>query len=142
MNGLATLIRLHRLKLTEQQKKLTDLQAVAHGYENEIGALDRKARQEAESADDHCDTAFTLGSFVQASRARQVALRTSLAEIEREMGIIRNRVAAAFRELKRYELIAERRAADEARSRRKLERNAEDEIGMSMFRNRRPQGGV
>lgn len=142
MNGLATLIRLHKLKLTEQQKKLTDLQAVAHRYENEIEALDRNARQEGENAGGNCETAFTLGSFVQASRARQTTLRSSLAEIEREMGIIRNMVAAAFRELKRYELIADRRAADEARSRRKFERNAEDELGMSIFRQRRPEEGA
>ena len=61
----------------------------------------------------------------------------SLAEIEREMGLIRDLVATAFRELKRYELIAERRDADQARFQRKQERRTEDELGMSMFRQKR-----
>lgn len=137
MKGLASLIRLHKLKLTEQQKKLNDLQAVAQGFLNEIDALDNSARAEAAAADDNAETAYTLGNYVQASRARRATLQASLNEIEREMGIIRDLVATAFRELKRYELIAERRAADQARSDRKIERNTEDELGMSMFRLKR-----
>jgi flagellar export protein FliJ len=137
MKGLASLIRLHKLKLTEQQKKLNDLQAVAQGFLNEIDALDKSARAEAAAADDNAETAYTLGNYVQASRARRATLQASLNEIEREMGIIRDLVATAFRELKRYELIAERRAADQARSDRKIERNTEDELGMSMFRLKR-----
>jgi len=62
----------------------------------------------------------------------------SLAEIKREKGLIRDLVATAFRELKRYELIAERRDADRARFHRKWERRTEDELGMSMFRQKRP----
>jgi flagellar export protein FliJ len=138
MKDLSNLIRLHKLKLTEQQKKLNDLQAVAQGLLNEMDAIDKSACDEAAGADNNDETAFTLGSYVQASLKRRATLQASLAEIEREMGIIRDLVATAFRELKRYELIAERRAADQARSQRKRERRTEDELGMSMFR-RKPQ---
>ena len=51
MKGLSNLIRLHKLKLTEQQKKLNDLQAVAQGLLNETEAIDRSARNEAAGAD-------------------------------------------------------------------------------------------
>jgi flagellar export protein FliJ len=142
MKGLSNLIRLHKLKLTEQQKKLNDLQAVAQGFVNEIESVDQSARNEAANAESSSETSYTLGSYVQASLSRRAALQASLDEILREMGIIRNLVAAAFRELKRYELIAERRAADEARSQLKRERRTEDELGMSMFRQRRKDGVV
>jgi len=59
------------------------------------------------------------------------------AGIEREMCLIRDLVATAFRELKRYEFIAERRDADQARFQRKREQHTEDELGMSMFRQKR-----
>lgn len=142
MKGLANLIRLHKLKLTEQQKKLNDLQAVAHGFESQIEALDQSAQDEGARADDHAETGYTLGSYVQASLARRATLQASLDEINREMGIIRDHVATAFRELKRYELIAERRDADQARTQRKRERRTEDELGMSMFRRRRQDDSV
>ena len=134
MKGLPNLIRLHKLKLTEQQKKLNDLQAVSHGFLTEIEALDQSAQNEAANAETNAETAYTLGSYVQASLARRETLRTSLREIEREMGAIRDEVAAAFRELKRYELIAERRHAEETLTRRRKERHAENEVGLSMFR--------
>ena len=142
MKGLASLIRLHKLKLTEQQKRLNDLQAVAQGLLNELQAIDKSARDEAAGAEEHAETAFMLGGFVQASLARRDALQSSLAEIDREMGVIRSRVAAAFRELKRYELIAERHAADQARAQRRRERHTEDEIGMTMYRRKGQNGAV
>lgn len=142
MKGLSNLIRLHKLKLTEQQKKLTDLQAVARGLSNEAEAIDQSARNEAANAESNAETAFTLGTYVQASLTRRATLQASLAEIEREMGIIRDQVAVAFRELKRYELIAERHETDLARSQRKRERRVEDEIGMSMFRRNRQDSGI
>ena len=142
MKGLANLIRLHKLKLTEQQKKLNDLQAVAQGFLNQIEEIDQSARTEAVSAEQNTETAYTLGNYVQASRAKRTTLQASLSEIEREMGIIRDLVATAFRELKRYELIAESRAAEEAQTRSKVERNREDEIGMSMFRLKKQNGEI
>jgi len=142
MKGLTTLIRLHKLKLTEQQKELNDLQAVAQGFLGQIEALDQSAQNEADSAEYNSETAFTLGSYVQAALARRAILQASLTEIEREMGTIRDLVATAFPELKRYELISERRAADQLRSQRKQERYTEDELGMSMFRLKGQTGGI
>ncbi len=142
MKDLSNLIRLHKLRLTEQQKKLNDLQAVAQGFLNETEAIDQSARNEAASADSNAETAYTLGGYIQASLIRRATLQTSLAEIEREMGTIRDLVASAFRELKRYELIAEHRDADQVLSQRRRERHTENEIGMTMFRRKRQNGGV
>ncbi len=142
MKDLSNLIRLHKLKLTEQQKKLNDLQAVAQGLLNETEAIDASARNEAASAESNAETAYTLGSYVQASLIRRATLQTSLAEIEREMGIIRNLVASAFRDLKRYELIVERRDAEQMISQRKRERHTENELGMTMFRQKRQNADV
>lgn len=142
MRGIPTLIRLHKLKLTGQQKKLNDLQAIAQGFLNEIESIDQGARTEAAGAESNAETAYTLGSYVQASLARRATLQISLGEIEREMAIIRDQVAAAFREVKRFELVAEVRDADQVRSRRKRERRTEDDLGMSMFRRKEQNGGI
>ena len=142
MKGLSNLIRLHKLKLTEQQKKLTDLQAVAHGFQSETEAIDKSAREEAANDEKSAETAFLLGGYVQASLARRATLQASLTEIEREMAIVRDLVAAAFRELKRYELIAQRHEADQARVRRKRERHMENEVGMLMHRQKVRSTGI
>lgn len=141
MKGLATLIRLHRLKLTEKQRRLNELQAVARDFVNQIAALDRAARDEAGKAAGSPETAHTLGSFIQAQAARRRTLEASLADVEREMAGIRETVAAAFRELKRYELIEAQRAAEVRQVRERRERRSEDEIGMQMHRRREQAAG-
>ena len=114
MRGLGTLIRLHKLKLTEKQKGLNELQAVAQGFMSEIQALEQAAQAEADTSGALSETAHTLGSFVQASMVRRRTLRESLAGVEGQMSAIRDEVATAFRELKRYELISAKRDADAA----------------------------
>lgn len=142
MKGLANLIRLHKLKLTEQQRKLNALQAVAQGFLSQIQTLDQTARSEADSAGANPDTAHMLGSFVQSSIARRRTLQGSLAEIEHEMAAIRSEVATAFSELKRYQLLEERRQKEEKRSLRKRERHTEDEVGMSIYRQKKTAAGA
>ena len=142
MKGLATLIRLHKLKLTEQQRRLAALDAVARGFRNEIGALDRTAREEAGLAAGNPDTAYLLGAFVQASIARRRTLEGSLAGVEREMAGIREQVAAAFREVKRYELIADRRRTEARQAQQRRERRIENEVGLTMHRQKKAASGA
>lgn len=137
MKGLATLIRLHKLKLTSHQRRLNELQAVAQGFLSEIDGLERTAHAEATSADTSPETAYTLGSFVQASIVRRSTLQQSLAGVDSEMAGIRDEVATAFREVKRYELIAAKRDAQAALMQRRRDRRTEDEIGMSMHRQKK-----
>jgi hypothetical protein len=134
MRGLDTLIRLHKLRLTENQRRLNGLQVVAQGFMAEIDSLAQAAQDEASSSEAVPETAHTLGSFVQATIARRSTLQESLAGVEREIMVIRTEVADAFRELKRYELIAAKRAADVALTQRRRDRRAENEIGMTMHR--------
>lgn len=138
MRGLDTLIRLHKLKLTEKQRGLNELQSVAQGFLAEIQALEQAAQAEAASPEAAPETAHTLGSFVQASIVRRSTLQDSLSGVESQMTAIRDEVAAAFRELKRYELIVAKRAAQTAVTERRRDRRAENEIGMAMHR--RKQG--
>jgi flagellar export protein FliJ len=137
MKGLATLIRLHRLKLTDQQRRLAALQAVAQGFRAEIAALDRDTRAEAGGAAGDTETGYTLGAFVQASLVRRRVLEDSVAGVEREMAAMQEQVAAAFRALKRYELIEEQRQAEARLTQQRRARRVEDEIGMQMHRQKK-----
>lgn len=134
MRGLDTLIRLHKLKLTEKQRGLNELQSVAQGFLAEIQSLEEVAQAEAASPEAAPETAHTLGSFVQASIVRRRTLQESLSGVECQMAAIRDEVAAAFREVKRYELIVAKRSAETALTERRRDRRAEDEIGMTMHR--------
>lgn len=137
MKGLNTLIRVRKLKLEDQQRTLANLENVANGFRAQILSLESNARDEANAVAGHEDTAHTLGAFVQASISRRETLQNSLTEIETEITGIREEVADAFREMKRYEVIEERRQSRLTAATQRRERQTENELGLSIFHRRK-----
>lgn len=141
MRGLAQLIRLHRWKLEEQRRKLAALAALLDNFLQQIRTLDEETRGEGQNTGRAPDTAHMLGGYLQAARERRHKLHLSAANVENEIAESETHVNAAFRELKRFELVQaerDRRARHQARRR---ERIAEDEVGIGIYRRRsRPVG--
>lgn len=141
MSGLPTLIRLHKFKLEEQRRKLGDLEGLARSFADQIGALEQRTRAEGQVAREAPEVAHALGGFVQAALVQREKLNASLAAVEREIAGMRDRVAEAFRELKRYEVAEARRRERSRLATRRRERIAEDEIGVEMYRRKGGAGG-
>ena len=111
MSKLDSLIRLHERTLDEARRELGRAEAAVASAAAAIDALEAeiKAEQAAAGAD-------LTGQFGYANYARQaIARRAELhaahqqAEVAREQ--VREKVAVAFAELKKFEITAERRAA-------------------------------
>ena len=136
MKGLKTLVRVHKSKLEAERRKLAELESVAAGFAGRIDTLQESAEREGRAAAAAPDAAHAMGSFVQGLTARVRTLRASLADVEREMGIVRERIQSAFQELKRYEIAEERRQARARFAAGRRARIAEDELGLSIHRRR------
>ncbi len=134
MKGLQTLIRMHKSKMEEEQKKFSALEAVANGFTNEITALQNSVEREALSTDENAETAHMLGDYVQATIERCKTLEQSRAEVEAAISEIRGTIAEAFRELKRYEIIEDRRLSQERQETQRRQSIAENELGLSIHR--------
>ena len=134
MKGLKTLVRMNRLKLEDKQRQLGELEGVAGGFRSQIAALEESVRLESGAAEQTPDLGYRIGGFVQASLARRETLRLSLADIAQQIKALRDEVAAAFREIKRYELIMERREEAARREAGKRARKIEDETAMTVYR--------
>jgi flagellar export protein FliJ len=142
MRGLQNLIRIHKSKLEAERRKLSELEALGASFARQIEALLETAEAEGRAAGDSPETAHAIGAFVQGALARVRTLRGSLADVERETAGIRERIHEAFRELKRYEIVEERRVGREQFAERRRDRIAEDEIGLGLHRrNARLQAG-
>ena len=111
MSKLDSLIRLHERTLDEARRELGRAEAAVASAAAAIDALEAeiKAEQAAAGAD-------LTGQFGYANYARQaIARRAELhaahqqAEVAREQ--VREKVATAFAELKKFEITAERRTA-------------------------------
>jgi flagellar export protein FliJ len=142
MKGLSNLIRLHKQKLDERRQKLAQMQAVAAGFTSQIHALEQDANQEAEKAGDNPESVHAIGSFVQATLGRRDALKASLADVQIEIDILQSEISKAFSEVKRFEVVDERREIRARRGRQRRERKTEDAIGLGIYQRRRLIAGA
>lgn len=142
MKGLGNLIRLHKQKLDERRRKLGQLQAVAAGFVNQAAALERDANQEAEKAGDNPESVQAIGAFVQATLMRRDALKQSLADIQVEIDAMQTEISDAFSEVKRFEVVEERREIQALRARQRRDRKVEDDIGLGIYQRSRSVAGA
>lgn len=137
MKGLPNLIRLHKRRLEEQQRKLVELESLKQGFADRVHALDAEIAEEGRNCADSPETGHVLGSFVQAGIMRRRRLEESIREVQVQIEEFRDQVAEAFQELKRFELVLENSRQRERKTAQRRERNLEDEMGINMFRRQR-----
>lgn len=142
MKGLSNLIRLHKQKLDEKRQKLAQLQAVAADFASQIETLGQDAEREARKAGGDPEAVHAIGAFVQATLARRDALKESLAGVQAEIDALQAEITDAFSEVKRFEVVKERRETSARHVRRRRERKVEDAIGLGMYQRRRSAAGA
>ena len=140
MSKLDSLIRLHERTLDEARRELGRAEAAVSSAAAAIDALEAeiKAEQAAAGAD-------LTGQFGYANYARQaIARRAELhaahqqAEVAREQ--VREKVAVAFAELKKFEITAERRAALAQQEENRRLQGELDEIAQQQDRQKQARG--
>lgn len=136
MKGLGRLIRLQKTRLEEKQRHLSSLQAVAAGFKSGIENLDESMRTESASAAGDGDSAQMLGPFLQGAILRRETLCHSLAEMNEQVREAEREVAEAYRALKKCEILEEKKIADLRETRSRRDRQAEDEVAMTIYRNK------
>ncbi|MEE3048472.1 MAG: flagellar FliJ family protein [Pseudomonadota bacterium] len=140
MSKLDSLIRLHERTLDEARRELGRAEVAVASAAAAIDALEAeiKAEQAAAGAD-------LTGQFGYANYARQaIARRAELhaahqqAEVAREQ--VREKVAVAFAELKKFEITAERRAALAQQEENRRLQGELDEIAQQQDRQKQARG--
>lgn len=129
------LIRLARFKVEELQKQLADIDRVRTSLNDQIERLEASVPEEQAAATDNKDGYIAYGSYAQAVIKRKQNIRASLDEVDQQAEGIRERLEAAFRELKKYELLEERRVARIEDALRAAEQAELDEIAQTRRRN-------
>ncbi|WP_109259627.1 flagellar export protein FliJ [Hyphobacterium indicum] len=129
------LIRLARFKVEELQKQLADIDRVRTSLNDQIERLEASVPEEQAAATDNKDGYIAYGSYAQAVIKRKQNIRASLDEVDQQAEGIRERLEGAFRELKKYELLEERRVARIEDALRAEEQAELDEIAQTRRRN-------
>ncbi|WP_417478048.1 flagellar export protein FliJ [Maricaulis sp.] len=130
------LIRLARFKVEELQKQMAELDRSKGALINQIERLEASVPEEQAVATQSRDGYLAYGSYAQAVIKRKENIRSSLDEVEVQADALRDRLGDAFQELKKFEVLEERRLANIERALRAAEQDELDEI--AQIRHRRP----
>lgn len=133
MKGLEGLIRVHKWRLEEERKTLGNLLHMRETFVRATQEIRAEIAREKEAAND-VTVSFTFGPYVKAAMNRIEALSRSINETDVAIGEAEDRVAAAYREERKYELAFEARRKRDAERLDRSERIAMDEIALNQHR--------
>lgn len=124
-----SLIRLARFKVEGLQKQMAELDRArgSLGRKADELAKDVEREQDAAAADPAGGAAY--GAYARAVIQRRENLKASIAEVDAQAEALRAELRAAYEELKKYELLEERRVARDREARQSAERAELDEAG-------------
>ncbi len=122
------LIRLARFKVEELQKQMAELDRSRQSLMDQIERLEASVPEEQAAATEFKEGYVAYGSYAQAVIKRKENIRASLDEVEVQADALRARLSEAFQELKKYELLEERRLARIEDAVRKAEQDELDEM--------------
>jgi len=128
------LIRLARFKVEELQKQMAELDRSKSALMNQIERLEASVPEEQAAATQSKEGYLAYGSYAQAVIKRKENIRASLDEVEAQSEALRERLAEAFQELKKYELMEERRIARAEAAFRAAEQAEMDEMAQNRHR--------
>ena len=130
----APLIRLARFKVEELQKQMAEIERARASIGGQIARLEQSVPEEQAVAAEDKDGYLAYGSYARSVIQRKEKLRTSLDDVGAQADMLRTRLEEAFAELKKYELLEERRLARVQDSVRAAEQAEMDEVAGQLRR--------
>ena len=140
MSKLDSLIRLHERTLDEARRELGRAEAAVASAAAAIDALEAEIKAEQAAAGADLTGQFGYANYARQAIARRAELHTAhqQAEVAREQ--VREKVAVAFAELKKFEITAERRAALVQQEENRRLQGELDEIAQQQDRQKQARG--
>lgn len=126
------LIRLARFKVEELQKQMADIEQVRSNIIDQIERLEDSVPEEQAIASENREGFIAYGSYARSVIQRKEKLRISLGEVDEQTRALKARMEDAFAELKKFELLEERRLSRIEQSVRQAEQAELDEIAASI----------
>lgn len=141
MRGVDGLIRLWKWRLDERRRIVVDLEILRAGIERNMVKLDEELEHERKVATTHYEASHGFSGYRKNNRERRANLEASREETIDRIAQAQEEVNAAFRELKKYELVLENWERRERQKQERREQAEMDEAGLQGFRRRQETPG-
>ena len=134
MSTLESLIRMHRWQVDEHSRQVAQLEALSEKLRQELARLAEERTHEQAAAGASFVARHVYPGYIRRAMERQKTLEQSLAETEAQTVTARETLAAAFQELKRYEVAQANRARLRISAAARRERLETDALAIDAFR--------
>lgn len=141
MADLNPLIRIRRHAVEQKQKALSELYRKAEALEAEKAALLENLEAEREKINEMGVQMLSyFGPYSEAVKERVTIIEKNMKMLEARIQIARDDIARAFSDLKKIEIVQERRAEEDAKAAAKKEAAELDAIAIEGHRRKMEEG--
>lgn len=136
---LRALIRLHRWRVDEKQRLLSQLRDEEERLRGQKTALEQELLHEQAAARANPGIAVTYGAYARNIIVRREKLDHAIADAAARVAAVTEALADTFQELKRYELAQEERIRRQNEELRKAQNAMLDEVALVGFQRRQKE---
>ncbi len=126
-----SLLRLKRFRVDELKRRVATLDEMRADLEKKLGDLDDTVVRERQRASDSDIGRLAFPSFLQSIEVRRKNIQTTQKDLERERALQQDDLAAAFQDLKTFELAEEERLRRATEAESKAAQSRLDEMAMT-----------
>ncbi|HUD51280.1 flagellar export protein FliJ [Parvibaculum sp.] len=134
MRNRESLIRLHRFHADEKRRKVAELELMVQEFRVRERELEAQVLAEQQKAGISDVAHFAYPMFAKSVIRRRQNILNSIEDIERQIEVAKEELAAAFRELKKYEIVEDNRKRRQRREAVRVEQIELDEIALGIHR--------
>jgi flagellar protein FliJ len=126
-----SLLRLKRFRVDELKRRVATLDEMRTDLEKKLGDLDDTVVRERQRASDSDIGRLAFPSFLQSIEVRRKNIQNTQKDLERERALQQDDLAAAFQDLKTFELAEEERVRRASEAEGKAAQSRLDEMAMT-----------
>ena len=134
-----TLLRLKRFKVDELKRRMATLDEMNADLERKLADLDSSVAREKQRAADSEIGRLAFPSFLQSIDVRRKNIQGTMKDLERERSAVQDDLAAAFQDLKSFELAEQERERRVEEAQERAAQQRQDEL--AIVRHLRKHGG-
>lgn len=138
--GMTGIIRLHKWQLDEKRRNMVELEEMKEVLRQNLTDLQNELIQEQKKASQSPIINIGYGAYAQQVMARRVNLVNSMVKIDVSIENMKDQVAEAFKELKKYEVVEQRQRERKLADYNRRQQIEQDELAINMHRRRQKLG--
>jgi len=138
--GMTGMIRLHKWQLDEKRRDMVSLEKMKQEFLQSLADLEQELEAEQKHVADSPVVSIAYAGYAQQVIVRRANIENSIVELEASIENMKDQVAEAFRELKKYEVVEQRKLDRKKADLDRREQDELDELSLNIHRRRQQTG--